>query len=82
MNNFSKEGDIKKSQLSECIRKSLEYMNKLLTSNHFVSFSLAERKAILHKLDVTKDLMSLSNNTIVWMNGLIFTELSNNQETA
>ena len=78
MSNFSLEVDIKKSPISECARKNLEYMNKLLLSNNFIPFSLAEREAILHKLEVTKDLMSLSNNTIVWMNGLIFPELSNN----
>ena len=82
MNLFSMERDMKESNPSECSRKNLEYMYKLLISNNFIPFSLVEREATLHKLDVNKDLRRLSNNTNVWLNGLIFVELSNNQEAS
>ena len=75
------EMEMKESNPSECSRKNLEYMYKLLISNNFIPFSMAEREAILHKLDMNKDLSRLSNNTNVWLNGLIFAELSNNQDS-
>ena len=71
------QGPIPNFTTSKCSNDNYQLMNNLLILNNFIPFSLTNQRAVLHKLDVKKDFNKLSNDVIVWLNGIIFTEQLN-----